>query len=461
MPRRPAPPPRAVAAPPLQRFGDTGTRSGATDARDGLVLAMLARKRMLVLIAPDDASRKTLLEDLLGRIAGDGAFVLAVTADVDASVERLVVAAAGERETDVMGLAAQLEERLDAAGAGLLAIDRAERLGHDTLLDLFSLAQSPTPGGRTLQVLLVAAPSIERRLASPEIAAAMRDWGAVYRVDDFGSDEVHAFRSPAWAMSPPASVSAPGVAARLGGIAAGAMTAFAVLFAFAMVVALATSDPSAFAGRLQNDVMDLWRSVTGAVEPTSRSDAPDAPSGSGPAWVIPAPVPSPDPVPAIAGAEDASSFPPVPFEPEVEAPPPVRSPTRPLPAIPPPSPDSHPAAAPAEGRSSPPDTAPAAQTPGDRIAALADRGRRQVAVRHLTSPPGDNAFETLEAIRGLEPDAEVIAELRAAIKSAYRRMGERAEDNNNWEEARRYYERALRVDPDDPEFLARWHAAGG
>lgn len=150
------------------------------EAFDGLLLAMLARKRLLVLVGSERGERGRVFRELADHVESDGSLVVTATARPGMQVEDMI---AGDAEdADLEAVVAELEERLDLAGAGLLAVEEAHVLDGPVLADLADLSLSETPAGRFLQVLLCGGPELERGLARPDLAEAVRDYGVIYRL---------------------------------------------------------------------------------------------------------------------------------------------------------------------------------------------------------------------------------------------------------------------------------------
>ncbi|WP_198129243.1 ATP-binding protein, partial [Azospirillum argentinense] len=165
-----------------------GLRPDQTEVFDGLLLALLARKRLLVLVGEAGSGRAAVFHQLVEQVGSDGALVLPVAASAGAQVEDLVSAAgdaalpSDSDDRDFDTLIEELEERLDLAGTGLLAVENAGVLAAPTLADLIDLTRSETPSGRFLQVLLCGTPEMERTLARPGLAEAVRELGVIYRM---------------------------------------------------------------------------------------------------------------------------------------------------------------------------------------------------------------------------------------------------------------------------------------
>jgi len=104
---------------------------------------------------------------------------------------------------------------------------------------------------------------------------------------------------------------------------------------------------------------------------------------------------------------------------------------------------------------------PAATAVSPEIVQLLEIARRQHGDDRLTSPPGDNAVETLREILRRDPqNADAQAELRE-IADTYGRWAKIAAAKGARGRARRYVERGLRVDPTNEPLHAQLHALGG
>ena len=92
--------------------------------------------------------------------------------------------------------------------------------------------------------------------------------------------------------------------------------------------------------------------------------------------------------------------------------------------------------------------------PDPRIEQLLASAKRHIAALRLTTPAGNNAYETLQEVFILDPDnAGALANIEQ-IKDLYKRWANSALRSNNATRARSYYERALTVDPNDSEVVA-------
>ncbi len=112
-----------------------------------------------------------------------------------------------------------------------------------------------------------------------------------------------------------------------------------------------------------------------------------------------------------------------------------------------------------EEPTAPPTAASDAVSP--EIVQLLQVARRQHADDRLTSPPGDNAVETLREVLKRDPkNAAARAELRE-IAETYGRWAKIAAAKGARGRARRYVERGLMVDPTNDVLHAQLHELGG
>ncbi|WP_434617318.1 ankyrin repeat domain-containing protein [Azospirillum sp. B2RO_4] len=583
--------------------------AGATAAeiRDGLVLAFLARKRLLVLVGDAGSGRPALFRQLVEHVEADGAMALPVAASLGAELEDLVSAAgtgalpdlaAGEDggEVDFDALIAALEERLELAGSGLLAVDNAAVLAPPVLTDLVDLTRAETPSGRFMQVLLCGTPELEGTLARAGLTDVLRDTGVIYRMSPggtFADESQDAAVSPAprpvpvlapppqsaavppandwsvgerqedraqdhrwsgdqeWSDRDPIAIagaegpvadhrdrSYPGFgqahamrAPRRTGLYTGAALTTLVLLG-AAGAAIATAMPGAFPDRALAMVEEGWTRARDAVERTvlgltggeapaagrqAAADTGTTASGAVPAVpattvpVAPAASSLPSPPPAATApaprpaatadarktaAQTAQSAPPPASGTQTVAKSvaPAASTATPAAAAPvetaalPPAqsqPQSQPSAAarpatsagnaeaapgvaslpPLEDPSATPavPAVPQAAVPdadtAQRVRSMVDQARRQIAGKRLTTPPGDNAFETVQRIRQLAPSAPEVAELLTTMEDTYRRWAMLAERDGDWSETKRFYERAQMISPASPDLAERIRAA--
>ncbi|CAO3413574.1 ankyrin repeat domain-containing protein [Azospirillum doebereinerae] len=572
----------------------------ASEIHDGLVLALLARKRLLVLVGEAGSGRAAVYRQLVEHVASDGAMVLPVAAKPGIEIEDLILeAAAGvlpgeeDAEADFDALIGALEERLDLAGTGMLAVDNAGALAPPVLADLVELTRSETAAGRFLQVLLCGTPDLERSLARAGLSDALRELGVIYRMAPGAAPSTTPMalaveaatakqppaKTPKIKVAKPSSVSTGPILAapepaplepprrtrqpandwtadtewpsqdgghdRGNGIDRGARTGAmmmpgppdeagmhapdpvlhrpprrAALYAGAALTtlvllaaagaAVVTSVPGVLPPTAMATVERGWNDTRSFVERnlrgllggehdgealalgTPRTSHADTP-GSQPALVPPpartttaphATITQPVQPPAIQTSAPQAQATPI----QTAALPPA-APASPFPAAalppvpeqptPPPAHSATPPAAPANSEAAPGTAAlPPLEEPthvsplaaplgfdGDaglaqRTRALVDQARRQIAGKRLTTPPGDNAYETVQRLRQTAPSAPEAAELSATMADTYRRWAAMAERDADWNEARRFYERALMVSPDSPDLPERIKAAG-
>lgn len=578
---------------PLAAGHDTASalRPDQREAFDGLLLALLARKRLLLLVGDAGSGRTAVFRRLVEQVAADGALVLPVIASPGAQVEDLI-SAAGDvalpcddvEERDFETLVEALEERLDLAGAGMLAVDNAGVLAAPVLADLIDLTRSETPSGRFLQVLLCGTPEMERGLARPGLADAVRDIGVIYRmipgagpsvvpsmappcapVTESRKDVPHNGGRPRGkaergnserAVTPPAELraqpddrlapdrpandwDAPGgwsIPDALGAapdsgtaamgrsrsrrlLAGAAMTTLVLLAAAGTAVTLAPpgSLPDDAERALQRGWADLRATVEAhspLADPSFAADQgpdrqfPTRKDGAGLAGSSTPAEPVSDPLPATGRSQPQRSVSASSPSPPSASPPkdvkvakadpaaptttpgaPAKSVTPALPtpmlpdpfaaAAPPPHTRVDPADAPAGTATLPPlvdEETAAAEGPRTNTAApppsgsttppmqsvqpLLDQARRQLAAKRLTTPPGDNAYETLSHLRAIAPNMPEVGQLLSTLENTYRRWAAMAERDGNWDDARRFYGRALTVNPGDADLRARVQAAG-
>ncbi len=588
--------------------------AGATAAeiRDGLVLAFLARKRLLVLVGDAGSGRPGLFRQLVEHVEADGAMALPVAASLGAELEDLVAAAgtgalpdlaAGEDggEVDFDALIAALEERLELAGSGLLAVDNAAVLAPPVLTDLVELTRAETPSGRFMQVLLCGTPELEGTLARAGLTDVLRDMGVIYRMSPGGgfadeSQDAAASAAPRpvpilapppqsaaippandwsvgerqedrsqdhrwsgdqeWSDRDPAPMAGaegpvadyrdrgyPGFgqgqtmrAPRRTGLYAGAALTTLVLLG-AAGAAIATAMPGAFPDRALAMVEEGWVRARDAVERTvlglTGSEAPAAgrqaaaDTGTvapGAAPTVPTPSVPATSAPVAPAVSTPTSTPPAATAPaprpaattDVQktsaqsAQPPASGTQTVAKAAVPASAATPPAAAPVETAALPParsqpqsqiqsqpsaaakpsaSTGNAEAAPGvaslppledpsatpavpavpqvavpeadtaQRVRSMVDQARRQIAGKRLTTPPGDNAFETVQRIRQIAPSAPEVAELLTTMEDTYRRWAMLAERDGDWSETKRFYERAQMISPASPDLVERIRAA--
>ena len=575
-----------------------GLRPDQTEVYDGLLLALLARKRLLVLVGEAGSGRAAVFHQLVEQVGSDGALVLPVAASAGAQVEDLVSAAGdaalpsddGDRDFDT--LIGELEERLDLAGTGLLAVENAGVLAAPTLADLIDLSRSETPSGRFLQVLLCGTPEMERTLARPGLAEAVRELGVIYRMTPgtgpsvtpaaIAPSAVPAATPPRAAPPPPRKTAEhdandwpandwdapdgwtiPEAGApvadlpvrqrqrrRRAALAGAAITTLILLGAagaamtlpipglalsgatperalgyarqgweelrafvaehvhnpFADASGLGSRGPDtlAVAPRTQNPYLaslPAEAGVPGAVPSQPKAEAPPPaarqmtapppqPQAQAPAPAVtvakldPGPLPKPEQPFAAPLASDPLAAAPPPPKPRAteyrteQGEGPTGSATLP-PLVDEPAPQTTPNTPPESANQTAPQAAPPPATQpsplsaplstplstddaglSQRVRVLVDQARRQIAAKLLTTPPNNNAYETVSRLREIAPATPEIPELLATMEETYRRWASLAERDGNWDEARRFYERALIVAPNTGDLRDRIKAAG-
>lgn len=477
---------------------------------DGLLLALLGRRRLLVLTG-GDGLRPGVAGAAAARAAADGALLLPAVARPGMGVEDLIrqggaaAFAPGETPADFDALVAALDERLDFAGSGVLAVEEAHRLSPATIADLVELSREETVHGRFLQILLSGDGELERTLARPGLERALRDLGVVYRLDTPdaqprprpAAEPAILFPEPEedgrWSEPMVFPTATPLVRARRS--MAGAWVTGAVLLAAAGTglamslpdgpwkerlhgtAAAATATTAAWAEDAWTRVTALWEpaldeerilALAASADPVQqpRIEAPVQPPIQLPIQADPAPATAapysatPHSAPShstpfhSAAPQPPAPLPPAPMAAVPMTPAPMTAPPAPVPppAMAAPVPLPH---VPAEAAAFPETPAPITDPAADparlqRVQALEEVARQQMAAKRLTTPPGDNALETVQRMQAEIPDAPVAKELLAAMADTYRRWGLLAERTGNREDARRFYERGLRVLPGEP-----------
>lgn len=469
----------------------------------GLLLAVIGGRRLIVLVGQRESDRVGLLARVARRLELDGMMVMTVGATPGVLVEDLVEVAGRSHLAsaadglDFDGLLDALEDRLDSAGSGILMVDQADRLTPDTLRDLMDLSAATTPGGNTMQILVSGGPDLEKRLAQADMEGALDSVGTIYRLDapvaapaaaeprTSRREPLRPARAPLAADGPTDRQDAP--ARRGPGWMAVALTALAA----AAVMYVVGQDPFGRAG----DAVDRVARNLGLPAPTA-ADPPGIPASDAGAATAPdataPPIVTGDAEPGITATEPARADntaesapePPEVTEPEVGLAQPEETVTDPADTIaPPPAAESDPVqaaevepfrepeppappvrngrdadgAVAAESRSgfavTGTDAPPAQRTPAEerRILSLLAQVEAQMADRKLTTPTGDNALETLQALSEIDPGNTAIADLRRRIMETYRLWARQAERRDQWDFARTYYQRSLRVEPANRE----------
>jgi hypothetical protein len=179
------------------------------DLFNSLLVSLLMGRRVAVLLGTVEHGRSRLLRRLADHIGAGGALVLTTDARPDMGMRDLVLAAARPPggNQDFETLATFIDAELEAAGMGILVIDRAELLDPAVIRDLFNLAATDSPTGRYLQIVLAGTAGLERSLHHYGLADALLGMGLVY--DLSAAPEPAPTPSALPFLRPPASLSAP------------------------------------------------------------------------------------------------------------------------------------------------------------------------------------------------------------------------------------------------------------
>jgi hypothetical protein len=96
------------------------------------------------------------------------------------------------------------------------------------------------------------------------------------------------------------------------------------------------------------------------------------------------------------------------------------------------------------------DTTSSAETASDpQITYLLARADVQIEAKQLTTPVGNNAWETYQQVLQLSPQNEEAKKGRERIKAQYKNWAEFAIQKADWSRAKLFLERGLSVDPED------------
>jgi len=108
-----------------------------------------------------------------------------------------------------------------------------------------------------------------------------------------------------------------------------------------------------------------------------------------------------------------------------------------------------------EGSQSAPEAQPSPETIGSaELAEQLARARQQIAAFALTTPPGDNAFETLQRVLAAMPAQPDALQGIRDIASKYALLAVQADKRGEHDLARRYLAKGLGLVPDHPDLLA-------
>lgn len=515
---------------------DAGIADGET-IFNGLLLAVIGRRRLLVLVGDAPATRVGLLARLARHVEAEGCMVMTVAAATGVTVEDLIEVAGASMlgsdytPADFEALVEALEERLDLAGTGVMMVEEADRLSPDTLRDLVELSGSVSPSGRFLQVLLSGGPELRNRLEQADLLPTVEAVGTIYTIGPTVTPERDDLRiaddGPIFAPRKDTGREKP---SRKGG-----WLAFLMIGVLGIAGAAYLYDAGVLEDERITDLLGLERPAATSVatgpadtrsglEPTrDRVADVSAPTGTADtAFNTPPEVPSAGRTGTAAG-DAATQAQPAPAQPTAgtvatSTPPAAEEPTRysaedverfselagrvlsgeDVPAEPAPAAGS--ASLPDPARQAPPpeesqplddeelaelDSAEQAadeklaqdaaspareedvalapppgptQAEARQLRTLASRAEAQFAARKLTTPQADNAFTTLQEIRAIDPRHPLLADLRRRILETYQAWANTAEARQDWQTARVYYQRALRVDPANPAVTAKLDA---
>jgi len=85
----------------------------------------------------------------------------------------------------------------------------------------------------------------------------------------------------------------------------------------------------------------------------------------------------------------------------------------------------------------------------EQVAGLLDRANRQMYLNQLVVPAGNNALSTYRKVLRLAPHNSEALDGIVRIRSTYLNWAKSAMDNQDWDRAEVFYERALQADPTD------------
>lgn len=455
---------------------------------NGLLLAVIGRRRLLVLVGEDQGERVPLLGRLARHIEIDGSLVMTVTSSPGVTVEDLVEVAGRtylgptSATLEFDQLVDTLEDRLERAGTGILMVEDADKLSLESLRDLVDLTGEVSGSGRFMQVLVAGGPALEQRLEQADLMPTLRAVGTLYRLDSRSPPTVRSFPNNRHVAEAPRGAPARDARVRVAeernpvphpdrappllrtaaeGRGFRAQPApyhhreetsrgGAVWFGIA-ALCLAVAGGVYFLGdRDLDELRSAAHELTGGA-PAGPGDAPGRPVAGGPlsqpsASTTPTPPPA-----ALPGPETSTQATPAPSrsaDPGDVA----------LSTLPPPNPEASgpEAAEPAvQGPKAPTEAVtPRARENAPLLADLVEKAERQIEERQFVTPRGDNAMETVDAIVALDPEHPSASMLKARMVESYRVWGRNAERRGEWDYARLYYQRALRIDPADQQVTA-------
>jgi type II secretory pathway predicted ATPase ExeA len=457
-------------------------------AFETLVLATVGRRPVTLLIGPSGSGKTTLLQRLINHWAEDGCLLLAVVAEPGMTVEAIIEQGAkgGQRSGHGLDdLIDGLERQLDACGTGFLVVDDADRLHPTVIAELVELSGSRTETGHYMQIILGGTPALIAVL-SEKVDAPVDDVAAIcivpplpavqvadlirHRLMVVGEAEGHPFSPSAIDVIAQSAHGRPGAAVLAAATvldAAHANSLSRVDAAFARdalsPVGNASARPSSRAEKGPVSAPVAWQADTptgglsagpalrprdGGIRPYGRGRLHAGWTtlvvvlllGGGGAW---------------AGIEYAAR---IGLSLPGGAAPSILS-DRSITTIPAIAPLATADLPPSVARVPPPPPPPAATEPQPdprepRIRILVQRADRQIELKRLTTPPGDNALETIREIEQVFPGHDGAAQLRSQIAATYERWGRQAQARRQVEDARRFYTRALQATPDNATIRA-------
>jgi serine/threonine protein kinase len=89
-----------------------------------------------------------------------------------------------------------------------------------------------------------------------------------------------------------------------------------------------------------------------------------------------------------------------------------------------------------------------------KVGELLARAHEQLARYRLTSPTGDNCYETYRQIVALDPASQAAQSIKNSIGEAYRRLALGAKTRGRLKQGLLYADKGLKVQPEDPMLLA-------
>ncbi len=91
-----------------------------------------------------------------------------------------------------------------------------------------------------------------------------------------------------------------------------------------------------------------------------------------------------------------------------------------------------------------------------RIEKLLDEANRQMYLRQLVNPAGENAFDTYSKVLWLDPGNQEALKGLHWIKKTFVNWAQSAAENRDWGRAEVFFLRALKVAPNDPQLISKF-----